>query len=109
MVLICISLMVSDAGYPFISLWALSMSSLEKCLFRSFVHFLIRLFVFVAWGCVSFLYILEIKPFSEVSLENIFSHTFDSFFIVLVFSLPMQKLFILMKSHLLILPLYPLF
>ena len=40
-VFICISLMDSDAEHPFIFLWALSMSSLEKCLFKSFVHFLI--------------------------------------------------------------------
>ena len=38
-VLICITLMASDAEHPFICLWVLSMSSLEKCLFRSFAHF----------------------------------------------------------------------
>ena len=33
--------MASDAEHPFICLWALCMSFLEKSLFRSFAHFLI--------------------------------------------------------------------
>ena len=53
---------------------------------------------------MSSLYILEIKPLSEVSFANIFSHMVGSLFILLMFSLAVQKLFILLKSHLFMLP-----
>ena len=49
------------------------------------------------------LYILEIRPLSEVSLANMFSNTVGSLCNVVLFSIVMQKLFILMRSHLFIL------
>ena len=51
---------------------------------------------------MSSLYILEIRLLSEVSLANMFSHTVGSLLILMLFSLVMQKLFNLMRSHLFI-------
>ena len=52
---------------------------------------------------MSSLYILEIRPLSEVSLANMFSHMVVSLCILMLFSLAMQKLYNLMRSHLFIL------
>ena len=60
-------------------------------------------FVSLEWSPVSSFYILEIRPLSEVSLANMFSHTVGSLFILMLFSLTMLQLFILMRTHLFIL------
>ena len=65
--------------------------SLEKCLFKSFSHFLIGFSVFLVLSCMSCLYVLEINPLSVALFAIIFSHSEDCLFTLLIVSFAVQN------------------
>ena len=81
-------------------LLVMSMSSLEKCLFRFFAQVFIGSFIFLVLSYMSSLCVLEINLLSVASFVIIFLHCESCLFTLLIVSFLVQKFLTLIRFYL---------
>ena len=99
MVVIYISLMISDVEHPFVCLLAILMSFFGKFSTHIFCPFLTGLFDFRVLCLLSSLQVLDTNPLPGKSLADVFPHSIGCLLVLLMVSFAVQKLFYLMRSQ----------
>ena len=94
--------MASEAEHPFIYLWAPCMSSLEKCLFKTFAHFYLGCLPLWRESCEFFIYFGDETLVWGIIGKYVFPYSWFSFYFNAVF-FSHTNLFNLMRSSLFIL------
>ena len=92
-VLICISLIMSDVEHLFMFV-SHPYVFFGECIFSSLAHFLIGSFIFLELSCRGCLYVFEISYLSVSSFAIIFSHSKGRLFTLLILSFVVQKFLI---------------